>query len=379
MRDGTLRKILLAGFAGVLVLLAVVFALLPGFQTPKLSLLEPRVVETPTPDLEEYSIEAQTAPPSGMRTASTPAPVYPKTAVNLLVDGVPLFALDSRETVELLIRAYLERCAYEGVAENSILLKASVAAELSTAPADGSVEYLSYDAALQKLLKNRSFVSVQRTVERADVAVDAVETRRENTSALPEGARMFRRLGAGARTLTLSEILYKDGIACSDTETLKRQILGGAEESVLIGTYRSAQPDREPGTTEGPHGKDKGELSFVYPVKGKITSCFGMRKGKMHYGIDLSAAAGTRIVAPESGTVIFCGERAGYGFVIEIRHENGFVSRIASCADVQVELEQHVTRGTPIATLSAGESAKSPILHYELLIDGIPYNPLYYL
>ena len=379
MRDGNLRKILLAGFAGVLVLLAVVFALLPGFQTPKISVLEPRVVETAAPDPEEFSIEALSPQPSGMLVVRTPAPVYPDTAVNLLVDGVPLFALDSRETTELLIRTYLDRCAYEGVGENCILLKASVAAELSTAPADGSVEYLSYDAALQKLLKNRSYVSVQRTVERADVAVDAVESQTENAPYLPEGARLFRRLGTGARTLTLTEILYKDGIACSDTETLKRQILGGTAQSVLVGTYRSPQPDREPGASEGARGKDKGALSFVYPMKGKIVSCFGTRSGKMHYGIDLSAAAGTRIVAPEAGTVIFCGERAGYGFVIEIRHENGFVSRIASCADVQVELEQHVARGAQIASLPAGENSKNPILHYELLIDGIPYNPLFYL
>lgn len=379
MKDGKLRWILLGGFVGVLILLAVAFTLLPRDQAPKISALEPRVIETATPAPIELTIDVLSPEPSSVFFPSTPAPVYPLTAVNLLVDGVPLFAVDSRETAELLIRTYLDRCAFEGMEENCILLKAAIAAELSTVPADGSVEYLSYDAALQKLLKNRSYVSVHRTVERADVAVDAVESQSENSRLLPEGTRMYRRLGAGARTLTLTEILYKDGIACSDTETLKRQILGATPQSILVGTYRSAQPDREPYVNEGEHGKDKGSLSFVYPMRGKIVSCFGTRMGKMHYGIDLSAAPGSRINAPESGTVIFCGERAGYGFVIEIRHENGFVSRIASCGDVQVELEQHVTRGMQIASLPAGETAANPILHYELLIDGIPYNPLYYL
>jgi murein DD-endopeptidase MepM/ murein hydrolase activator NlpD len=65
--------------------------------------------------------------------------------------------------------------------------------------------------------------------------------------------------------------------------------------------------------------------------------------------------------------------------VIDIRHENGFVSRIAPCDDVAVELGQHVSRGAGVARMPDAEGRRQPTLHYELQIDGIPYNPLYYL
>ena len=119
-----------------------------------------------------------------------------------------------------------------------------------------------------------------------------------------------------------------------------------------------------------------------YNVVRGLHKCFGMQTGEMRYGVDFSAAPGTRILAPESGTVIFLGERPGYGYVIEIRHEDGFVSRLSCGADPNIfdlVLERHVTKGETIAQLPQVEGVTESILHYELLIDGIPYNPLFYL
>lgn len=379
MEDRKLRFLLLAGFTVLLVCIAAVVLLLQQ-SVPKLSYLEPHRIITPTPGTEQQdSVEADTPQPTPVHLIRTPAPVLPKKAVNLLSDGDALFALDSRETAELLLRTYFQQCAYENIDENCILLKATLVSSVSTVPADGTVEYLTFDAALNKLRKNRSLISVQRTVERAVVTSEALNAAVERTAQLPEGAKLYRRYGTPARTLTLSEIFYKDGFAASDTETLSRQVSSGIAQSVLIGTYKSAQPDREPTPKEGVSGKSKGALSFVAPVRGTVKSYFGMRYHEMHYGVDFSAPSGTRIIAPEDGTVIFCGERPGYGFLIEIRHENGFVSRIASCANVSVETEQHVKRGSVIAQMPQTENREAPILHYELLIDGIPYNPLYYL
>lgn len=380
MKNGKLRVILLAVFALLLIVLAASAALFSREHAPKLSYLEPHTVITATPGTEQQdSVEAQTPAPTPVHLILTPAPVLPKGAVNLLSDGQALFALDSRETAELLLHTYFRQCAEEGIDKNSFLLKASIVSSVSTVPADGKAEYLTFDVALAKLLKNRSLISVQRTVERAEVEIGTVQLQTDRTDLLPSGAHLYRRLGTAPRTLILSEILYKDGLATSDVETLRHQVSSSMPRTVLVGTYRAAQPDREPGRKEGRAGKSADSLSFAAPVRGVLTSCFGTRRGVMHYGVDYTAAGGTRIVAPESGTVIFCGERAGYGFVIDIRHENGFVSRMAPCADVTVELGQHVKRGSVIASMPAAEGKQAPILHYELLIDGIPYNPLYYL
>ncbi len=378
MKQTKLRLVILGFFAVSLAVLIGVLLLLPNLQKPKSAYAEPHIYITPTPGMEEQEeIIVQTPLPTAIRR--TPPPALPQGAVNLLSDGVALFALDSRESAELLVKTYYQQCANEGVEENCILLKATLVSSLSTVPADGTVDYLSFEEALNKLNKNRSLISVQRTVERVKIEEEDVETVTEQSALLPEGTRLIRRIGTPKRTLVLSETIYKDGYASADVETLRRQITTGSSRSVVVGTYRSAQPDREPSQTEGVMGKPAGALSFVEPVRGTKTAFFGTRYGVMHYGVDYTAAAGSRIVAPESGTVIFCGERAGYGFVIEIRHENGFVSRLASCDRAAVELFEHVARGAVVAYLPAEEGAKSAVLHYELHIDGIPYNPLYYL
>ena len=380
MKNRKLQSMLLMLFGAILIVMVAGFLIFSGRTLPKLSAAEPRKIITPTPGTEQQdSVEAQTPAPTPVHIILTPAPVLPENAVNLLSDGQVLFALDSRETAELLVRTYFQQCAYESIDENCILLKASIVSSLTVVPADGSAEYLSFEAALTKLFKNRLLISVQRTVERVEVEIGTTESQSERTYLLPEGSYLYRRIGKPSRTLRLSEIFYKDGFAVSDAETLNRQIYTGSSDSVLVGTYRSAQPDKEPGPKEGRMGKSAAPLSLIAPVRGTVVSYFGTRNGTMHYGIDYSAFGGTRIVAPEDGTVIFCGERPGYGTVIEIRHENGFVSRMSPCVNITVELEQHVKRGAFLAAMPAAEGRQQPILHYELLIDGIPYNPLFYL
>ena len=76
---------------------------------------------------------------------------------------------------------------------------------------------------------------------------------------------------------------------------------------------------------------------------------------------------------------MYCGERGAYGFVVDIDHGNGFVSRLTHLADVQVELNQRVFIGDTVGTLAPDEDGGKPVLHYELIIDGIPYNPLFYI
>ena len=378
MKDRKVFWILIGGFTAALIAIVAVMTLLPGRAPIRLSSLEPRTYVTPTPDLEEFSLRTPTPAPTPIHIIQTPRPILPETAVNLIVDGTPLFALDSRETARLLIDAYFRKCAEENIDENSFLLKASVVSSLATVPADGSVEYLSYEDALAKLMKNRSYISVQRTLERVEVRLGEVEETEEKSPLLPKGAKLYRRLGAPSRTIVITEILYKDGIAYKDTETLEKQVTGGSSRSVLVGTYSAFYPDLEPGSEEGQPGKDKGTLSFRYPVRGTVTSYFGTRYGRMHYGIDITAKTDAHVVAPEEGTVVFCGERPGYGLVIDIRHENGFVSRIAGCESASVEFEEHVSAGQTVASLPENDGAKTATLHYELLIDGVPYNPMYY-
>ena len=377
MEEKKRARILLGGFACVLVLLAAVLLFTHAGGAPKLSLAESRVIITPEPKAEEDAVKVATPVPTPVHIIETPTPYFPRAAVNLLVNGTPIFAVDSREAADRLVHLYLEECAYEDAGEHTVLLKAAVDADLATVPADGSVEYCEFDAALNRLRKNRSLIPVHRTVERAVVSVEPFETRVETTKLLPEGTRIFRRIGVSARTLSLSETLYIDGMASSDTETLNVPVLTAVNARVLNGAVRIAAVTTD--ATFGHRGPEAPSLSFRYPVRGTLSSFFGPAQGEMHYGVDFTAAPGSRVFAPESGTIVFCGERPGYGFIVEIRHEKGFISRLSPVKAPDLMLEQHVSAGDPIGALPDSETGAPVALHYELLIDGVPYNPMFYL
>ena len=387
MKESTKRWILIGSFTLVLALLAVLVPLLFTDERPKAALKEPITVITPEPEIGEDAIAIFTPTPSPVPVITTPKPVYPEKAVNILVDGKPLFAVASREVAEQLVRIFLDECAAENLSANAILLSASIDATLSTVPADGSVEYLEYDVALNLLRKDRTLIPVRRTAERVEVRTEPFEAQTERTLLLPQGARMFRKLGTPARTLVYTETLYQNGLPVSEAETLNTPVQSGSVKTELVGAYRLpagfVSDPEAPEPFEGSKGPTPASLSFAAPIReGKLSGYFGLQTGEMRYGVDYTAAPDTRVLAPESGTIVFMGERAGLGFVIDIRHDEGFLSRIsfpAGTAAKGLMLEKHVNKGETIAVLSTVEGAKTSVLHYELLIDGIPYNPLYYL
>lgn len=353
-------------------------ALLSGY-APDRAIEEPRVILSPSPTPSPSPIPAvnELLPLPSATPKPTSAAVYPKNSVNLLSDGTTLFALEDRETAELLVEEFLRITANESLANNEHLIRAYIGAELSTIPADGTADLLSYDAALARLLGNRSLLSVTRTVERTETTVGTFETQTHKTEQLPLGSRLYLHYGNAEKTLVQTEILFKDGIACSSVQTVSARIGGsGASRIVAEGAYQSDSPDREPPRGEGLRIHDFGGLQFVQPMRGKIVSYFGTRRHEMHYGIDIQNEAGTKVVVPEDGTVIFCGERGAYGFVVEILHENGFISRLTHLADVTAELQQHVYKSETLGVLAPDETDNEAHLHYELLINGVPIDPL---
>ena len=136
MKDTAKHWILIGSFTLVLAALAVCLPLLFSGTKPKKLSSVPVTVITPEPKTEEDDVLIRTPAPTPVPVITTPVPVYPKTAVNLLADGKPLFAVASREVAEYLVRAFLDECASENLSENAILLTASIDAALSTVRAN---------------------------------------------------------------------------------------------------------------------------------------------------------------------------------------------------------------------------------------------------
>ncbi len=117
------------------------------------------------------------------------------------------------------------------------------------------------------------------------------------------------------------------------------------------------------------------EAGYISSLYGQRTDPFDGRNA-FHTGLDFAAAAGTRVLAVADGIVSHAGIDGGYGQLIEITHGNGYVTRYAHNAKLLVERGQTVKRGEPIALIGSTGRSTGTHLHFEVLRDGRPVNPL---
>ncbi len=119
---------------------------------------------------------------------------------------------------------------------------------------------------------------------------------------------------------------------------------------------------------------------FIWPVKGRVTSSYGRRKGELHTGIDIGAPRGENVVAARDGMVIYSGKGfSGYGNMIMIEHENDIVTLYAHNASNLVKTNQRVKQGELIAKVGSSGNARGAHLHFEIRVGNNPVNPLLYL
>jgi murein DD-endopeptidase MepM/ murein hydrolase activator NlpD len=125
-------------------------------------------------------------------------------------------------------------------------------------------------------------------------------------------------------------------------------------------------------------GATAGAAKFRWPVKGKVISEFGKRADGTHNdGINVAVPAGTDIQAAEAGTVAYAGsELKGYGNLILLRHDNGWVSAYAHSETVLVKRGDAIKRGQVIAKAGKTGTVDQPQVHFELRQGSKPVDPL---
>ena len=115
---------------------------------------------------------------------------------------------------------------------------------------------------------------------------------------------------------------------------------------------------------------------FVLPVPGRVTSRFGVRRGRFHFGTDLSLRVGEPVRAAFSGKIrIIDFERRGFGHYVVVRHDNGFETLYAHLSRVLVEHDQFVNAGDTIALGGNTGRSTGPHLHFEIRYLGNAINP----
>lgn len=134
----------------------------------------------------------------------------------------------------------------------------------------------------------------------------------------------------------------------------------------------------EIGTLEVPPTKATG--NFSKPVSGVLTSGFGARWGTVHKGLDFGAPAGTPVHAADGGVVIFAGwNNGGYGNLVKISHENGYVTYYAHNSSVAVSEGDRVYKGQVVSYVGSTGDSTGNHLHFEIREDGVARDPAPFL
>jgi murein DD-endopeptidase MepM/ murein hydrolase activator NlpD len=117
---------------------------------------------------------------------------------------------------------------------------------------------------------------------------------------------------------------------------------------------------------------------FRWPARGRVIAGFGSNGG--NEGINIALPEGTPVKATESGTVTYAGsEVKGYGNLVLIRHDNGYISAYAHNGELSVKRGEHVKRGQVIAKSGQSGNVTSPQLHFEIRKGQTPVDPITHL
>ncbi len=135
-----------------------------------------------------------------------------------------------------------------------------------------------------------------------------------------------------------------------------------AEAAVRLSELAASRAAREPQT--------------ALPTSGRMTTCFCMRWGSMHYGIDLAAPLGTPIYSATDGVVLRAGRASGYGNAVYIQDADGNVHVYGHMRYYDVEEGQIVHAGDQIAKVGNEGQSTGPHLHYQIHSGGMSGRPI---
>jgi hypothetical protein len=120
-------------------------------------------------------------------------------------------------------------------------------------------------------------------------------------------------------------------------------------------------------------------------IGGWISSHFGHRsdpftgRAAFHAGVDFAGPKGAKVIATGPGVVTFSGYKNGYGYVVEITHPTGYLTRYGHNSRNLAREGQTVQKGDPIAIIGSTGRSTGTHVHFEVERDGSTLNPMRYL
>lgn len=190
-------------------------------------------------------------------------------------------------------------------------------------------------------------------------------TKTVNDSSLYKGQSQVKQAGVnGVKTRTVT-VTYINGVEVS------------RETTDFITTREPVDKIVHKGTKAPPDAADAPK--FIWPVSGRLSSPFGPRWGRFHYGIDIAISEGTQIKAAADGTVLRAFNNGGYGLFVEIDHGGGWITRYGHNSKLLVKPGDCVSSGEVVALSGNTGNSTGPHLHFEIRKNGTAVDPQLYL
>ena len=120
---------------------------------------------------------------------------------------------------------------------------------------------------------------------------------------------------------------------------------------------------------------EKHRKYYTCPVEAPLTSHFGPRWNRFHYGTDFGARTGTPIKAMFDGVVRYAKHCNGYGNLVVVRHDNGLETYYGHMSKITCKPNQKVKAGEIIGLVGSTGRSTGPHLHLEIRYLGAAINP----
>ena len=115
------------------------------------------------------------------------------------------------------------------------------------------------------------------------------------------------------------------------------------------------------------------------PTEAKDSPDATEKQIQFHKGMDFAVAYGTDVRAAAKGTVIFAGQKGGYGNCVILSHGNGLATLYGHLSTISVKTNETVKVNQVIAKSGNSGRSTGPHLHYEVHKNNQPINPRLFL
>ena len=181
-----------------------------------------------------------------------------------------------------------------------------------------------------------------------------------------DGRRDFRSIRVGTKSYPEQHLTIppeRDDLSTAELEQFERE---RERITQLLRTFSDPAPKT---------------LHLVSPAKGRRTGSFGSRRiingspRAPHSGLDIAAAAGTRVLAAAGGRTLDTGTYLFLGQTIMLDHGEGLISLYAHLRRIGVRTGDAVAAGATIGEVGATGRATGPHLHFAVYLNGAAVDP----